>query len=198
VIFDLNPDAAVGVLFHSLSLKALSYFCRVRIIIARMDRTFPEAFLLTNAGLCIAAVTVAGVIGILINRGNTKLTAPEHMGVRFMIEHALVGVTMSYLPVLVHIFSSDESLAWRLPSLVFALSVAVLLGIMWRRTRRVAPRRPRGLRLVWFPTMVLAVGALALNVIWASAGLYCSVLAWVLVMFGIQLLHFTNPPARAS
>ena len=154
----------------------------------------PETFLLTNAQIAIAGVTVAGILGLLRNQGSKKLTDQELTGIRFMIEHSVILLFMSYLPIVLHLYVPDEHRVLSLGSAGFASVLTVLVLLAVRKLMVVKPRRPRGLLLGWFLPTLLVILLLGYNVLSPNAGNYCVALVWVLFAFCIQLLHFTFPP----
>ena len=115
----------------------------------------PEAFLLTNGQVAIAGITVAGILGLLRNQGSKKLTAAELTGIRFMIEHAIVMLFMSYLPVVLKLYitDTDRTLSWA--SAAFAAVLVALQFLAIRKLMAVKPRRPRDL-VVWLVPANLA------------------------------------------
>jgi len=154
----------------------------------------PEAFLLANAQIAVATITVAGILGLLRNQGSKKLTDQELTGIRFMIEHAIVSLFMSYLPLVLFYYFDDASRAMSFASAGFALALVVLLLLAVRKLMAVKPRRPLVLLFGWFLPTLFVTLLMGYNVLNTSAGNYCVGLVWVLFAFCVQLLHFTFPP----
>lgn len=154
----------------------------------------PEAFLLANAQIAVAAITVAGILGLLRNQGSKKLTAPELTGIRFMIEHAIVALFMSYLPVVLFYYLGSAPRAMSIASAGFALALVILQLLAVRKLMAIKPRRPLVLLFGWFLPTLLVTLLLGYNVLNTNAGNYCVGLVWVLSAFCVQLLHFTFPP----
>ncbi len=116
----------------------------------------------------------------------------ERTGMRFMLEFSLFTMFFSVLPLALMLLNVDETVVWRVASLLLALFLFTVVGRVLYKIVLYNPRWP----ILIISLLVLSVILLTIELInvfwWSSLAVYSWGLLWVLILSCIQFIIFVT------
>lgn len=150
----------------------------------------PTDFLLTVAEIAIAFVGFSAIVIVFRRFASGAESGFQNLQVTAIIQVGLLALLLSLLPLLLGLFPFANAAAWRLSSVLFALSSALYVASYARRRARFNP--PPGASQTGYylrmGSLALVAAVQLLNAFLVPeslvAGIYCVGVIWLLVLLG--------------
>ena len=155
-----------------------------------------STYLYALAFLAIALVGFSSIVAAIRQTGGSRLSKIQVLLTRSYIEHGLLVVGLSILPMFLNLFGLPYVFMWRLSSLLAAILLVISAGSFVVRYRQATMGRPPFTAWLHFFMMVGVVLALFANAAGIPSepkvGLYAFALTFLLVEAADTFLHSLN------
>jgi hypothetical protein len=155
-----------------------------------------STYLYALAFLAIALVGFSSIVAAIRQTGGSRLSKIQVFLTRSYIEHGLLVVGLSILPMFLNLFGLPYVFMWRLSSLLAAILLVISVGSFVVRYRQATMGCPPFTAWLHFFMMVGVVLALLANAAAISSepkvGLYAFALTFLLVEAADTFLHSLN------
>ena len=159
-----------------------------------------QDFLLTFAEVAAAFAGFSAVVSSFVQRRESGTLRINHYRTRVMIEYGLCVVVFAFTPYLIFVLLRSEELAWRLSSVLLALTWALVAVLAGRRVKRILGtsgyKIAPGFSYLMTGLTVLGTAMLTLNAIGLRVGTvdgsYLIGLFFPLLMSALYFLHIVT------